>query len=180
MIKLSLQPFLNDLIFLGFNVKIDKDCKCIIKPFKDSIKKAKAKIKEIFRYVKGHNVEYLIDKLIPVIGGIVEFWKPVVSSKAFSIIDNYIWKKTWKFLKHLHNNKSSGCIVNNYFPKLDKNDEHQDIWILTDPYTGKQLKKMLWTKIERHIMIKYNYSHLDKSKSDYFYKRSLSTSNKFR
>ena len=34
--------------------------------------------------------------------------------------------------------------------------------------------------IERHTMIKYNYSPLDKSKSDYFYKRRLSTANKFR
>ena len=166
--------------FLGFNAKIERDNKCIIKPSKDSIKKAKAKIKDIFEFAKGQNVEYLIDKLNPVIDGIAEFWKPMVSSKAFSSIDNYIWKKTWKFLKHLHPNKSSGWIVNKYFPKREKNDEHQDKWILTDPNTGKQLNKMSWTNIERHTMIKHNYSPLDKSKSDYFYKRSISTTNHFR
>ena len=166
--------------FLGFNAKIERDNKCIIKPSKDSIKKAKAKIKDIFEFAKGQNVEYLIDKLNPVIDGIAEFWKPMVSSKAFSSIDNYIWKKTWKFLRHLHHNKSSGWIVNKYFPKPDKNDEHQDKWILTDPNTGKQLKRMSWTNIERHTMIKHNYSPLDKSKSDYFYKRSISTTNHFR
>ena len=104
----------------------------------------------------------------------------MVSSKAFSNLDNYIWKKTWKFLKHLHHNKSSAWIVNKYFPKPEKDDEHQDKWILTDPNTGKQLKRMSWTKIERHTMIKHNYSPLDKSKSDYFYKRRLSTANIFR
>ena len=166
--------------FLGFNAKIERDNKCIIKPSKDSIKKAKAKIKDIFEFAKGQNVEYLIDKLNPVIDGIAEFWKPMVSSKAFSNIDNYIWKKTSKFLKHLHTNKSSGWIINKYFPKPDKNDEHQDNWILTDPNTGKQLKKMSWTKIERHTMIKHNHSPLDKSKSEYFYKRSISTTNSFR
>ena len=166
--------------FLGFNVKIGNDNKCIIKPSKDSIKKAKAKIKDIFEYARGENVEYLIDRLNPIIDGIAEFWRTMVSSKAFSSIDNYIWKKTWKFLKHLHHNKSSGWIVNKYFPKPKKNDEHQDRWILTDPNTGKQLKKMSWTNIERHTMIKYNYSPLDKSKSDYFYKRRLSIANKFR
>ena len=166
--------------FLGFNAKIERDNKCIIKPSRDSIKKAKAKIKDIFEHAKGQNVEYLIDRLNPVLDGIAEFWKPMVSSKAFSIIDNYVWKKTWKFLNRLHHNKSSDWIVNKYFPMPRKDDEHQDKWILTDPNSGKQLNKMSWTKIERHTMIKHNYSPLDKSKSDYFYKRKLSTVNKFR
>lgn len=166
--------------FLGFNVKIERDNKCIIKPSKDSVKKAKAKIKDIFEYAKGQNVEYLIDKLNPVLDGIAEFWKPMASSKAFSNLDNYIWKKNWKFLNHLHPNKSSGWIVNKYFPRPEKDDEHQDKWILTDSNTGKQLNKMSWTNIERHTMIKHNYSPLDKSKSDYFYKRRLSTANIFR
>ena len=95
-------------------------------------------------------------------------------------MDYYIWLKTWKFLKRLHPNKSSGWIVNKYFPKPKEGDEHQDRWILTDPVTGNQLKRMSWTKIQRHVMIKHNYSPLDKSKSNYFYRRRLSTSNKFR
>ena len=178
--KTSFTTIFKGFNFLGFNVKIEKDGKCIIKPSKESIKKAKAKIKDIFTGAKGQNVEYLIRRLNPVIYGIAEFWRPMVSSRAFSIIDNYIWKKTWKFLKHLHSNKSSGWIVNKYFPKPDENDEHQDRWVLTDPNTGKQLNKMSWTNIQRHTMIKFNYSPLDKSKSEYFYKRSLSTANKFR
>ena len=166
--------------FLGFNVKLQKDNKCIIKPSNETLKKTRAKIRDIFDYVKGSNVEMLIDRLNPIIKGIADFWKPFVSSDAFSNIDYYIWKKTWRFLKRLHSNKSSGWIVNKYFPKPDKDDEHQDRWILTDPITSKQLIKMSWTDIERHTMIKYNYSPLDKSKTEYFYKRRLSTSNKFR
>ena len=166
--------------FLGFNVKLQKDNKCIIKPSNETIKKARAKIGETFGYVNGSNVETLIDKLNPVIDGIAEYWKPFVSSKAFSAIDHYIWIKTWHFLNRLHSNKSSGWIVNKYFPKPGKDDEHQDRWILTDPNTGKQLKRMSWTGIERHIMIKHNHSPLDKSKSDYFLKRRLSTTNIFR
>ena len=166
--------------FLGFNVKIYKDNKCLIKPSKDSVKEAKAKIREIFRIMRGHNVEDLIDKLNLVILGIVEFWKPMVSSKAFSDIDHYIWIKVWKFLRHLHYNKSYKWIINKYFPIPEKGDTHQDRWILTDPRTGKQLEKMSWTKIERHTMIKHNHSPLDKSKSEYFKKRWISTTNYFR
>ena len=166
--------------FLGFNVKIYNNNKCFIKPSKESMIKARAKISEIFKITKGHNVEELIDNLNPVINGIGEFWKPMVSSKAFSTMDYYIWIKTWKFLRHLHNNKSYDWIVNKYFPKPGKSDKHQDKWILTDPNTGKQLNKMSWIKIKRHTLIKHNYSPLDKSKSDYFYKRKISTANPFR
>lgn len=166
--------------FLGFNVKIYKDNKCLIKPSKDSIKGAKVKIRETFRTMRGHNVEDLIDKLNPIILGIAEFWKPMVSSKAFSDIDHYIWKKVWKFLRHLHSNKSYRWIINKYFPIPKKGDTHQDKWILTDPKTGKQLEKMSWTKIKRHTMIKHNHSPLDKSKSEYFKKRWISTTNYFR
>ena len=164
--------------FLGFTVR--QYDKCIIKPSKDSMKKARARIKDVFEDTKGHNVGTLIDRLNPVIDGIVEFWKPMSSSKAFSSMDYYIWTKTWKFLRKLHLNKGYKWIVNKYFPKPKKGDKHQDRWILTDPNTGKQLHKMSHTRIERHNMIKYNYSPLDKTKSEYFYKRRISTKNYFR
>ena len=144
------------------------------------MKKARARIKDVFEDTKGHNVGTLIDRLNPVIDGIVEFWKPMSSSKAFSSMDYYIWTKTWKFLRKLHLNKGYKWIVNKYFPKPKKGDKHQDRWILTDPNTGKQLHKMSHTRIERHNMIKYNYSPLDKTKSEYFYKRRISTKNYFR
>ena len=155
--KTSFTNIFKGFEFLGFEVRIHKDNKCIIKPSKESVKKAKENIRDIFKFSQGQNVETLIDKLNPVLDGITEFWKPMVSSKAFSEIDNYVWVKSWKFLKRLHHNKSSGWIVNKYFPKPDKDDVHQDRWILTDPNTGKQLNRMSWTKIERHTMIKHNY-----------------------
>ena len=156
--------------FLGFNVRMYNG-KCLIKPSRESLKEARAKIREIFRMMRGHNVKELTDALNPVITGIAEFWKPMVSKKSFTKIDNYIWKKIWKFLKHLHHNKSHRWIVKKYFPIPNKGDAHQDKWILTDPKTGKQLIKMSWTKIKRHAMIKHNHSPLDKSKIFYFKKR---------
>ena len=44
----------------------------------------------------------------------------------------------------------------------------------------RDLQRMSWIDIERHIMIKHNYSPLDKSKSDYFRQRDISTSRKLR
>ena len=44
----------------------------------------------------------------------------------------------------------------------------------------RDLQRMSWIDIERHIMIKHNYSPLDKSKSDYFRQQDISTSRKLR
>lgn len=178
--KTSFTTTFNGFDFLGFNVKIENTNKCIMKPSKDSMKAARHNIGYIFNSMNGHNVGELIDKLNPVIEGIAEYWKPMVSSKAFKDIDYYVWKKTWKFLRRLHHDKSYKWIINKYFPKPSKDNKYHDNWILTDPNTGKQLTKMSWTKIERHKMIKYNYSPLDKSKSEYFKKKNFSAFNPFR
>ena len=166
--------------FLGFSIRMESNGKCIIKPSKESMKAARAKISDVFQKMNGHNVGDLISVLNPVIEGIAEYWKPLCSSKAFSDIDSYIWKKINKFLKRLHPNKSKKWIVSRYFPTPDKQSQIKGKWILTDPISGNQLRKMHWTKIERHVMIKNNYSPLDKSKSTYFKKRYFSTSNRYR
>ena len=94
--------------FLGFETRQrhtkDGD-KSFIKPSKDSLKNAKTKITERFELMKGHNVWDLIDTLNPLIIGLVNYWKPIVSTVAFEKMDNYIWIKVKKFLKHLHPKK---------------------------------------------------------------------------
>ena len=159
--------------FLGFEIRQfnTKDGnKIIIKPSKDSVKSFKQGISEIFRLMKGHNVDALIDKLNPFIEGVAEFWKPMVSSEIFSKMDHYIWIKTKKFLKHLHPNKGWWWIREKYFPYYN-DGKHEDKWLLTAPNSGKHIARMSWTKISRHTMIKHNYSPFDKSKIAYFNQR---------
>ena len=57
-----------------------------------------------------------------------------------------------------------------YF-KPDKTGQSRNKWILTDPDTGNQLKKMAWTPIVRHQQIKYNYSPYDVTLKEYFANR---------
>lgn len=57
-------------------------------------------------------------------------------------------------------------------------------WNKTQKYVDKQRFRIFRAEsegeTERHIMIKHNYSPLDKSKSDYFRQRDISTSRKLR
>ena len=152
-----------------FNTK--EGPKIIIKPSKDSIKGFKEEISDTFREMKGHSVDELISRLNPIIKGTIDFWKPMVSSEIFSKMDHYIWLKTKKFLNHLHPNKGWWWIKEKYFPYYN-DGKHEDNWLLTAPKTGEHIIRMSWTGIKRHIMIKYNYSPFDRTKIEYFEKRS--------
>lgn len=156
--------------FLGFNIKrynTQTGSKLLCKPSKDSIKKCKGKISEIFNQMIGKNVGSLILRLNPVIMGSANYWSSVVSKEIYGNIDNYIWKKTKRFLMRTHPKKSWKWIKNQYF-KPDKTGQSKNNWILTDPLTGNQLKKMTWTPIVRHAMIKYNYSPFNKDLKKYY------------
>ena len=159
--------------FLGFSCRLYKEqnkYKCLIKPSKESIKKAKAKIDEIFKYCHGHSVDFLIENLNPVITGIGNFWRISVAKDICSSMDHYIWLKTKKFLIRLHPNKNWKWIINKYFPQYwDGN--HSNKWILTGPNNKMRLEQMAHIKIRRWNMIKYNYSPYDASKSEYFKER---------
>ena len=161
--------------FLGFNFRLYKTAnhyKCLVKPSKESIKKAKEKIRDIFRDNRGHNVDYLIERLNPVINGIGYFWRISVAKEIFSTMDNYIWVKLRKFLKRMHPKKSWKWIINKYFPKYDDEGNYIGKWTLVGPNNKIQLNKMSHIPIRRWNMIKYNYSPYDATKSEYFINRS--------
>ena len=169
--------------FLGFETRqrFTKDgYKCFIKPSKETQKNARIKISERFELMKGHSVGDLINAINPLLQGLINYWKPMVSSVAFNKMDNYIWIKTKKFLTHLHPRKNWKWIRAKYFPEPKRGDKRQDRWILTDPVSGRQLIKMGWTNIDRrHIIIKHNYSPYDASKSEYFENRKILLSKRF-
>ena len=160
--------------FLGFNLrqyKTNKGMKLFIKPSKDSVKKAKETIKEVFKNLRGNPIGDLIVKLNPIIRGIGNYWSAQVSKKKYIEIDRYIWLKVRKHLKLLYQNKSFKWIHKQCF-KADYTGVSKDKWILTDPHNFKtQLTKMSWIPIVRHSSVKYKNSPDDASLKEYFQKR---------
>jgi len=161
--------------FLGFNIRqyrIGKNkTKLIIKPSKDSVKKAKASIKDIFAKRRGRPVNELITELNPVIRGTANYWQHAVSKKIYADTDYYVWKKTRKYLNQLHPKKSGEWKEKRYF-EPDHNGISEDKWILTDSKNhNTQLYKMSWTPIERHVMIKFDNSPDNPELKQYFEQR---------
>ena len=161
--------------FLGFNIRQYKQnngkMKLFTKPSKDSIKKAKASIKDAFARKTGRPVGELIKELNPIIRGTGYYWNKAVSKKTFNGIDNYLWLKTRKFLNRLHPKKNNGWKKERYF-KPDHYGISKNKWILTDPKDiTNQLAQMSWIPIERHTMVKFDYSPDNPELKQYFERR---------
>jgi len=170
--------------FLGFNVRrynvtIFKKGqqprpgkKLLIKPSKDSVKALKSKIKDEFARARGTNAQALIGRLNQIVTGTANFWKPQVAKEIFRNVDHYLWGKTKRWLKQLHPRKKWKWIIKRYF-KPDNTGQSKDKWILTDPVTGNQLKRMSWTEIKRHEIIKHTSTPFDSTLTEYFRKRHI-------
>lgn len=170
--------------FLGFNVRRynvtlfkkgqqpQAGKRLLIKPSKDSVKALKAKIKDVYAKAKGTNAQALIGKLNPIITGTANYWRTQVAKEIFGDIDCYLWKKTERWIRRLHPRKNWEWIKKQYF-KPDSTGQSRCKWILTDPNTGNQLKRMSWTEIRRHEMIKHTATPFDSTLTDYFHKRDI-------
>jgi RNA-directed DNA polymerase len=165
--------------FLGFNFRqyaTNKEkgrlWKLIVKPSKESQQKFKNRIKEIFEKNKGSNVLTLIKDLNPIIRGTANYWVPVPSKEIFSKMDNYIFWRTMRFLNRLHPHKSNKWRKKKYF-KPDIHGQSQDNWLLTDTTNKYQLRRMAWTAIKRHEMVKFKNSPFDRSLEEYYMKRDI-------
>lgn len=161
--------------FLGFNIrqyrKSSDTAKLLIKPSKDSIKKAKTTIKNAFTEKRGRPVGEIITELNPIIRGTGYYWNKVVSKEIFDNVDHYVWIKAMKYLKQLHPKKSLEWKKERYF-KPDHNGISKDKWILTDPkYNNNQITKLSWIPIEKHVMVKFDNSPDNPALKQYFEQR---------
>ncbi|MEK4671130.1 group II intron reverse transcriptase/maturase [Niallia sp. FSL R7-0271] len=160
--------------FLGFNFRQyptkDGD-KLFIKPSLESVKNAKKKINEVFDWGKGRETVHLIEKLNRVLQGVANYWSPTVAKSIFRDIDSYVNGKVIIYLKHRHHRTSFRKLMKMYF-KPDITGVSKDKWLLTCPKeNSKQLIRMSWTKIERHVKIKQYNSPFDATLKAYFDKR---------
>lgn len=156
--------------FLGFNIRMFPTWFgeiLLIRPSKETMKKSKEKIRQIFKECHGRNADFLVRKLNPLIRGLAGYWSPFNSKQAFKEIDEYIWVKLVKFLKRMHHNKGIKWIFKRYF-KTDKTGQSKSQWIFTDPDTKNQLQRMAWIPIVRHPLIKHCATPFNEKLNEYF------------
>lgn len=165
--------------FLGFNFKQYSDHrsprghKLLIKPSRESVEKLKTRLKQEWKALTGAITAAVIRRLAPIVQGWAMYFRTVVSSKIFTDLDHWMFKRSWRYAKRKHPWKSSTWIYQRYFGK--RNPTRQDQWVFGDDVTGKYLIKFAWTKIKRHVMVKGTSSPDDPALKAYWLEREKKT-----
>lgn len=143
--------------FLGFNLR-RYQAKLLIKPSTAAIRRIRERLASETRSLRGSNAGAVLARLNPIIRGWAAYYRPVVSSKTFCSLDNYVWKLTYKWATYSHPNKSKTWTVDRYFGRFNK--FRNDRWVFGDRSIVNaqggvaHLVKLAWTNIVRHQMVK--------------------------
>jgi len=151
--------------FVGFNVGRYND-KLLIKPSRAAMKRIRERLRTEVRALRGANALALVRKINPIVRGWSAYYRTVVSSEAFSSLDDYMWKLTYKWAKHGHQNKSRHWVVDRYFGQFNR--FRRDRWVFGDRDSGAYLTKFSWTRIVRHQMVAGTSSIDDPSLTSYW------------
>jgi RNA-directed DNA polymerase len=142
--------------FLGFNIRKYSNEKMMIKPSKGNIRNFLSEIRTTIK----SNIPLQTDKLIYLLNSKITGWsnyyKSVVSSEVFSMVDNGIYKALNSWAKHRHPNKGGPWITKKYFTRYGLSN-----WRFYSNTKGKDgkikpvyLRRAIDTKIKRHVKIR--------------------------
>jgi RNA-directed DNA polymerase len=154
--------------FLGFNVRRYHG-KLLIKPSKAAIRRIRQRLRTETLSLRGSNARAVIKRLNPIIRGWAAYYRGVVSSEAFTLLDRYMWKLTYKWATFSHSNKPRRWVVDQYFGAFHKS--RHDRWVFGDRASGAYLQKFTWTRIYRHQMVKSGASPDDPALAEYWAER---------
>jgi RNA-directed DNA polymerase len=161
--------------FLGFNIRQYQDkttktgWKLLIKPSNKFVKEVKSKIRKTFLEHHGQTVGILIAKINPIIRGIAEYCRKVVSSKVFRSLDNYLFTRQKRYAHRTHPNKPFKWKKRKYWGRLNLSRDSK--WDFGDKNYGAYMLKFSWYEIERHAMVSKSSSPDDPKLKDYWEKR---------
>ena len=136
--------------FLGVSVRRYRG-KLLIKPSKAAIGRIRKRLAAEMRALRGSNAEAVLAATVPIVRGWSAYYRYVVSKTAFTALDDYMWKLTYKWAKYSHANKPKYWVVDRYYGRF--NTARQDRWVFGDRVSGAYLPKFAWTKIVRHCMV---------------------------
>ncbi len=158
--------------FLGFHFR-KHGGKLIITPPKERVLAFLRGIRDITRANKAMSTGVLIQMLNPRIRAFCMYYRHVVSSRAFSYIDNRLWWLLWGWAKRRHTDKSLDWIGRKYLTS-----HHGRNYVFTGSVmnrAGKRTTLHLFEarslQIRRHIRIQRAANPYDPAYDDYYHRR---------
>lgn len=136
---------------LGFKLKISAS--------KKSIKNHLTKIEEVIDKHRASKTEQIIGMLNPIIRGWSNYFRGVISSETFKLLDHLTYQKLRRWARRRHPNKGKKWIKAKYWKSIDNRN-----WVFSDTHEEKitcTLTNHSDTKIVRHIKVKGKKSPFD-------------------
>ena len=133
--------------------------KTIITPSKDKLKVHYDKIAGVIEAHKTAPQAALISRLNPITRGWANYYSTVISSEAFSNLDNLTYLKLTAWAKRRHPNKSSRWVEKKYWQTVESAN-----WVFATRSEGKNPMRLLKhsaTEIKRHVKVKGESSPYD-------------------
>ena len=158
--------------FLGQTVRRGNE-KLLIKPAKKSIHAVLTKIREIIRGSHGVSAAVLVARVNPVVRGWANYHRHVACTRAFSSVDNEIWKSLWRWARRRHPNKSARWVKHKYFPARGT-QRWRFSGVFVDANGAKREAQICLANsihFQRHIPIRAGANPFDPKWDAYFQKR---------
>jgi RNA-directed DNA polymerase len=90
--------------FLGYNVRRYHG-KLLIKPSKAAVRQLRERLTAEVRARNGANATAVISRRNPIIRGWSADYRNAVSSRTFSVLDDHVWRRTYRWAVRAHPNK---------------------------------------------------------------------------
>ncbi len=138
-----------------------------ITPSKAAFQAIKVRIRTLCKETLGATPLKLIDTLNPVLRGWANYHRHVICAETFGRLDSFVWRRSFRWAKHRHPDKTGRWVAERYFPH-----KRGEPWRLTDPLTGKQLIRVADAiKAQRHLKVKGAANPFDPEWDSYFQHR---------
>lgn len=162
--------------FLGFNIRQydtpgykKRGVTLLIKPSRESVKRIRARLREEWLALRGHNVGAVVKRLNPIIRGWANYYRPYVSYKTFQALDDWMFPREVRYVKHTHPKKPKYWTQARYWGNLHR--KRSDNWVFGNKHTGVALLKFSWFNIQRHTLVKGAASSDDPALTEYWVAR---------
>jgi RNA-directed DNA polymerase len=143
--------------------------KLLITPSKKSVLEKRKELRDVWRRLKGQPIQAVLSRLNPIVRGWANYYRTVVSSKAFAKFDGWMFRRAVRYVNHTHPRKPRCWKKEKYWGRLNK--ERDDPWVFGDKQTGRYLLKFRWTRIVRHTLVRGRSSPDDPRLKDYWWSR---------
>ncbi len=147
--------------FLGFNIRRFPNGKLLVRPQKEKVSAHRRALSAFLRENRQRPTAEVIVALSPVIRGWCNYYRHAVAKRTFCVLDDHVWRITYKWAKRRHPNKTRHWVVNRYYG-VDRGHG----WVLCD---GRlRLPRHNETRVSRFVKVKGKVSPFDPNLRDYW------------